>query len=603
MRQSSLRKHILIVGATLAVFAFLISVADKNRHAVLAALAQNTKGWAWSDMPDGSDELKAPGGLVGRGVGWISFNNRNCDNDDNGISDGNPGCPPSGTAMASYGVHVDPQTGAFSGQAWSEHIGWISFDRQNAGAPPGPPYNGSETFIARMDFATLKVHGWARALAACRDSLWDGVNFACTGAGAGDQAGGWDGWIKLSGAAVDGSPYGVTYGFGLGQLQGWAWGDRVMGWISFNCSNQAVCASSPYAVEAAIDTVPPTVSIDQPNGVIGIGSSFNVTLVAEDDLSGVVEGNVEVRLNGGGPWTKYDGNLFTTFTYEGVPGNRYEFRFQAKDAAGNWSEFITDGMLVINRPPNTPDPSSPEGGAAAFSVFPASPLTPVLSWSAFSDLDGAGAHDVPGSPPGGGHADADTQSGYHVQLAENPSFTTIVFERDISANSNAVTVDSGLRFDVSYFWRVRVRDEHDLFSSFGDALSGTNCRGVVGENCAFFTPPSSPPAAGFTYVPVAPSVIEPVRFTDTSVDSDDAFNCPRHAPPGPANGQCRIVAWLWDFGDSTTSTAQNPTHLYTAKGTYTVKLTVTDDDGQTNTVSRTIAVRPQLPDFKEVLPR
>lgn len=39
-----------------------------------------------------------------------------------------------------------------------------------------------------------------------------------------------------------------------------------------------------------------------------------------------------------------------------------------------------------------------------------------------------------------------------------------------------------------------------------------------------------------------------------------------------------IVAWLWDFGDGSTSTEQNPTHTYTSNGKYSVTLTVWDDD-------------------------
>jgi hypothetical protein len=34
--------------------------------------------------------------------------------------------------------------------------------------------------------------------------------------------------------------------------------------------------------------------------------------------------------------------------------------------------------------------------------------------------------------------------------------------------------------------------------------------------------------------------------------------------------------WMWKFGDGGTSTVQNPTHIYTAAGTYTVKLTAGD---------------------------
>lgn len=45
---------------------------------------------------------------------------------------------------------------------------------------------------------------------------------------------------------------------------------------------------------------------------------------------------------------------------------------------------------------------------------------------------------------------------------------------------------------------------------------------------------------------------------------------------------CR-TAWSWDFGDSTTSTLQNPTHTYTNAGSYDVKLTVTHEDAKATT--------------------
>ena len=40
---------------------------------------------------------------------------------------------------------------------------------------------------------------------------------------------------------------------------------------------------------------------------------------------------------------------------------------------------------------------------------------------------------------------------------------------------------------------------------------------------------------------------------------------------------CSITAWHWDFGDGTTSSLQNPSHTYTANGSYSVCLTITAD--------------------------
>ena len=39
------------------------------------------------------------------------------------------------------------------------------------------------------------------------------------------------------------------------------------------------------------------------------------------------------------------------------------------------------------------------------------------------------------------------------------------------------------------------------------------------------------------------------------------------------------TSWLWDFGDGTTSTQQNPTHFYTSSGTYSVILSATNNIG------------------------
>jgi gliding motility-associated-like protein len=43
-----------------------------------------------------------------------------------------------------------------------------------------------------------------------------------------------------------------------------------------------------------------------------------------------------------------------------------------------------------------------------------------------------------------------------------------------------------------------------------------------------------------------------------------------------------ITSWNWTFGDGTTSTLENPTHVYSTPGTYSVYLTVSTNGGCTN---------------------
>jgi len=55
-----------------------------------------------------------------------------------------------------------------------------------------------------------------------------------------------------------------------------------------------------------------------------------------------------------------------------------------------------------------------------------------------------------------------------------------------------------------------------------------------------------------------------------------------------------IVSWNWDFGDSDSSSSENPTHEYERSGIYTVRLTVRDAAGEESTTSKTITIRPSL---------
>ena len=119
----------------------------------------------------------------------------------------------------------------------------------------------------------------------------------------------------------------------------------------------------------------------------------------------------------------------------------------------------------------------------------------------------------------------------------------------------------------------------------GDAWIG----GWQGRIRHFAGPPGAPvnqpPRASFDFVTTGFSV----SLTDTSIDNDGT-----------------ITAWQWDFGDESGSTERNPTHLFTAPGTYHVTLRVTDDDGGIDSALRFVVVQAgpggTFGEFTEVTP-
>jgi len=82
------------------------------------------------------------------------------------------------------------------------------------------------------------------------------------------------------------------------------------------------------------------------------------------------------------------------------------------------------------------------------------------------------------------------------------------------------------------------------------------------------TPTTTPTtlAADFTANTTSGQAPLAVAFTDTSTG-------------GP-------TSWSWNFGDGSTSTAQNPVHTYTAAGNYTVTLNVTNAHGDTASLTK-----------------
>ncbi len=68
----------------------------------------------------------------------------------------------------------------------------------------------------------------------------------------------------------------------------------------------------------------------------------------------------------------------------------------------------------------------------------------------------------------------------------------------------------------------------------------------------------------------------------------DNLDCGFGAIAGDPDGS--VTGYLWNFGDGATATTSIAAHLYAASGTYTVSLTVTDDDNASTTVTQSLTV-------------
>jgi PKD repeat protein len=87
-----------------------------------------------------------------------------------------------------------------------------------------------------------------------------------------------------------------------------------------------------------------------------------------------------------------------------------------------------------------------------------------------------------------------------------------------------------------------------------------------------------PPDPAFTFAPTVPASGDPIQF-DASTSSD---------PDGT------LVRYDWDFGDGTTldDGGPTPTHTFTTEDTFTVTLTVTDNNGAVQSTSSVVSTLP-----------
>ena len=155
------------------------------------------------------------------------------------------------------------------------------------------------------------------------------------------------------------------------------------------------------------------------------------------------------------------------------------------------------------------------------------------------------------------------------------TFTTAGLTADFTDTStdSSGTINSRI-WDFGDGHSSTLQNPSNTYASGGSytvTLTVTDNSGSTGmiSKVVTVTAPNVSPTAGFTFSTSGLTA----TFTDTSFDSDGS-----------------IASWSWSFGDGTSSTIKNPSHTYSAGGSYTVTLTVTDNRGATGTISKVVTV-------------
>ncbi|MEA2429752.1 MAG: large repetitive protein, partial [Thermoleophilaceae bacterium] len=197
----------------------------------------------------------------------------------------------------------------------------------------------------------------------------------------------------------------------------------------------------------------------------------------------------------------------------------------------------------------------------------------LVGWGVRSSAAGCGV--AANVPP----AASFTASADPAPTGTSLTFTSTSTDSDGSVASQAWDLDNDGQFDDGT--GTSASTSFAKAGSYTVRLKVTDNRGASSIATRVVTATNRPPVAAFTSGPASPSTGDPVTFTSSSSDPD---------------GTIATVAWDLDndgaYDDATGGTASK---TFTKAGTYTVGVKVTDDNGDSSTVSHTVTVANRAP--------
>ncbi|HET9650163.1 MAG TPA: PKD domain-containing protein [Microlunatus sp.] len=170
-------------------------------------------------------------------------------------------------------------------------------------------------------------------------------------------------------------------------------------------------------------------------------------------------------------------------------------------------------------------------------------------------------------------------TGGAVNVPPTASFTTAVDKLTVSVDASGSSDPDGAIASYAWNWGD---------GSTGTGVTATHSYATAGTYTVTLTVTDNTGGTGGTAtatrsVTTVDNVKPTAAFTSSVNDLLVSFDA-----SGSADSDGTISSYAWDFGDGSSDTGKTPSHAYAQAGDYPVTLTVIDNNGATDSVSKTV---------------
>jgi hypothetical protein len=310
----------------------------------------------------------------------------------------------------------------------------------------------------------------------------------------------------------------------------------------------AVTVAGQFGKSIPINTTHFTMNIDP--GTYQLRAKYNNQI--KNNLSVVINPGQTTRVDFN--FLSCDGFTALICTPPAVERPGFDVRNLTGNCGRTNAKIDCDGNYNSHKVCNLGSPSSCALIEPTINSYSVSKTNIVVGESFSINVNGNCPHTLPNDLPGscGIECRVKHPDGHNIELD--------TWSNDGSGVLPSVTCDQAGNYIVDY---CVIATDFAINRGWGN--------GIWPDTIVSCTAPNQPPIASFTESATKVKVGDTINF-DASGSSD---------PDGV------IVSYNWDFGDATNGVGAIVNHAYSNPGTYTVTLTVTDDDGATKTASAT----------------